>query len=161
MSEFPIDVVRSERRKRTVQAYLRDGRIKVMVPEGLDPHEEARVVNELSSRIARKTTSSQVDLEERARLLARRYALREPDEVVWSDRQKVRWGSCSPEQAKIRISTRLASMPGWVLDSVLVHELAHLEVPGHGPRFQALVSRYELAERARGYLMAKSEGDIG
>jgi hypothetical protein len=40
---------------------------------------------------------------------------------------------------------------------VLIHELAHLEVADHGPRFQALVRRYELAERAEGYLIAMSE----
>ncbi len=55
------------------------------------------------------------------------------------------------------MSNRLAAMPGWVLDWVLVHELAHLEVANHGPRFQVLVGRYELAERAKGYLMAKGE----
>jgi predicted metal-dependent hydrolase len=49
-------------------------------------------------------------------------------------------------------------MPSWVLDSVIVHELAHLEVADHGPRFQELIQRYELTERARGYLMAKSDG---
>ncbi len=48
-------------------------------------------------------------------------------------------------------------MPEWVLDWVLVHELAHLAVPDHGDRFKALVSRYELGERAEGYLIAKSE----
>jgi hypothetical protein len=49
-------------------------------------------------------------------------------------------------------------MPGWVLDSVLVHELAHLEMAGHGRDFQELVGRYELTERAKGYLIAKGEG---
>jgi predicted metal-dependent hydrolase len=44
-----------------------------------------------------------------------------------------------------------------VLDWVMIHELAHLEEPNHGSRFKALVGRYELAERARGYLMAKGE----
>jgi hypothetical protein len=48
-------------------------------------------------------------------------------------------------------------MPGWVLDSVLIHELAHLAVPNHGPNFQALVARYRLGERAKGYLIAKGE----
>jgi predicted metal-dependent hydrolase len=41
-----------------------------------------------------------------------------------------------------------------VLDYLLVHELAHLEVADHGPRFWELVDRYPLTERARGYLMA-------
>jgi hypothetical protein len=40
---------------------------------------------------------------------------------------------------------------------VLVHELAHLAVTDHGEKFQALVGRYELGERAEGYLIAKSE----
>ena len=43
-------------------------------------------------------------------------------------------------------------MPDWVLDYVLVHELAHLVVPGHGPQFWSLVDRYPRTERARGYL---------
>jgi hypothetical protein len=41
-----------------------------------------------------------------------------------------------------------------VLDYILVHELAHLREPGHGPEFWALCNRYSLTERARGYLMA-------
>jgi hypothetical protein len=39
-----------------------------------------------------------------------------------------------------------------VRDYVLVHELAHLLVPGHGPDFWSLVQRYPRTERARGYL---------
>ena len=49
----------------------------------------------------------------------------------------------------------LSTFPGWVLDYVIVHELAHLEVPGHGPAFWQIVSRYPLTERARGFLIAK------
>jgi predicted metal-dependent hydrolase len=43
-------------------------------------------------------------------------------------------------------------MPRWVVDYVLVHELAHLLEPGHGKRFWAWVDRYPKAERAKGYL---------
>jgi predicted metal-dependent hydrolase len=158
MSDLPIDVVRSKRRKRTVQASLTDGRIRVMVPEGLDAHEEKRLVEDIAGRISQKATSAGVDLTARAVELADRYGLPEPVEIEWSHRQMRRWGSCSPTKGRIRISSRLAGMPGWVLDWVLVHELAHLEVADHGPRFQQLARRYELAERAEGYLMAISEG---
>lgn len=43
-------------------------------------------------------------------------------------------------------------MPEYVLDYVLLHELAHLLVPDHGPRFWALLEAYPRTERARGYL---------
>ncbi len=52
----------------------------------------------------------------------------------------------------IRISTRVRGMPGYVLDYVVLHELAHLLVPGHGKDFWTLVGGYPRTERARGYL---------
>ena len=157
MSDFQVDVVRSKRRKRTAQAYMSEGKLKVMVPFGLAPDEEARLVESLVARVGRKLSSRQVDLIQRARHLATRYGLPEPATVEWSDRQTTRWGSCTPAEGNIRISNRLATMPGWVLDSVLIHEMAHLEQPNHGPKFKALVGRYELSERAKGYLMAMSD----
>lgn len=157
MDDIPIEVIRSSRRQRTVQAAMSDGRLEVRVPEGLDPVEEASLVESVTRRALRKLTSAQVDLTGRARRLARRYDLPQPETVEWSSRQSKRWGSCKPDSSRILISDRLASMPGWVLDSVLVHELAHLEAADHGPRFQALVDRYELTERATGYLIAVSE----
>lgn len=156
MTDLPVDVIRSKRRKRTVQAYIADGRLRVMIPDGLSPDEESKLVERMTERIARKISSAGVDLEERAGTLAQEYGLPAPVSIEWSDRQMRRWGSCSSD-GRIRISNRLASMPAWVLDWVLIHELAHLEVPNHGPGFEVLVTRYQLAERAKGYLMAKSE----
>ena len=158
MAELPVDVIRSRRRKRTLSARVIDGRLEVRVPEGMDPDEEAKLVEELLSRARRKISSAGVDLGKRAAELAVRYRLPAPVSVEWSSRQMKRWGSCTPDDGRIRISNRLAGMPPWVLDSVLVHELAHLEVSGHGPEFQQLIDRYELTERATGYLMAVSDG---
>lgn len=158
MPELAVKIIRSKRRKRTLSARVIDGQIEVRVPHGMDPDEEARLVDDLLARARRKISSATVDLGRRATELAVRYRLPAPVSVEWSSRQMKRWGSCTPAEGRIRISNRLASMPPWVLDSVLVHELAHLEVEDHGPEFQELVDRYELTERATGYLIAVTEG---
>jgi hypothetical protein len=157
MSDLEIEVVRSKKRKRTVQAHLVDGKLRVLVPAGLGQEEEARLVATMAARANRKLSSAGVDLIERAKWLAGRYGLPTPSSIEWSDRQLSRWGSCTASEGRIRISNRLASMPEWVLDWVMVHELAHLVEANHGERFKELVGRYELGERAKGYLMAKSE----
>jgi predicted metal-dependent hydrolase len=108
----------------------------------------------LDSREARSRRRGDAELEARARQLARVYfdAQVEPVSVRWVTNQRGRWGSCTPADGTVRLSDRLRPMPAWVVDYVLVHELAHLRVPGHGPDFWALVERYPRAQRARGYL---------
>ncbi len=154
---IPVEVVRSTRRRKTVQARVVGGVLRVHVPAHLTAEEEARWVEEMRDRVARKRSASHIDLPARAARLARRHDLPSPAEIVWSDRQQSRWGSCTVGERRIRLSNRLAECPAWVLDYVIVHELAHLAVPGHGPDFWALVKRYPLTERARGYLIAKDE----
>ena len=48
----------------------------------------------------------------------------------------------------------MAAFPGWVLDAVIVHELAHLVEANHSPAFHALADRYPKQERAHGFLLA-------
>lgn len=136
-----------------------DGVIRVSVPASMSKAEEDEYVSHLVAKLERKYRSDHVDLETRAADLARSYRLPKARSVRWADNQRSRWGSCSTGTGDIRISTRLAECPGWVLDYVLVHELAHLIEANHGPRFKALVGRYPKAERARGYLMAKDLDD--
>jgi predicted metal-dependent hydrolase len=63
---------------------------------------------------------------------------------VWDPRS--RWGSAS-RKGRLMFSWRLVLAPPASLETVVVHELAHLRVFGHGPRFWALV-----AERRPGHL---------
>ncbi|NJB87503.1 hypothetical protein GGR26_003283 [Lewinella marina] len=51
-----------------------------------------------------------------------------------------RWGSCS-HLGNINLATRLLLAPPEVLDAVIIHELAHLVVADHSPRFWAEVAR--------------------
>jgi predicted metal-dependent hydrolase len=152
----PVDIVRSSRRTKTVQAVLIDGRLRLMVPARMSEAETEQVAEEMAARFARKRMSIDIDLTQRADELARRHDLPMPSTIEWSDRQMQRWGSCTPATRAVRISNRLVAMPSWVLDYVIIHELAHLVEAGHGSRFHRLVDRYPLAERAKGYLLAKA-----
>jgi predicted metal-dependent hydrolase len=154
-----VEVVRSRRRHKTVQARQVGDVVRVSVPATMSRAEEERWVNEMLRRIGRRQRSTSPDLHERARTLAGKFGLATPTSTRWVDNQVYRWGSCTPSDGTIRISSRLAKEPPWVLDYVLVHELAHLHVSGHGQRFWEIVNRYPLAERARGFLMARGLED--
>jgi predicted metal-dependent hydrolase len=156
-----VEVIRSPRRRKTVQATETQGVVRVSIPASMSRAEEERWVAEMVARLGRRRTAAGIDLGPRAVVLADRYRLPRPREVRWVDNQRSRWASCSPADGVIRVSSRLAGFPSWVVDYVLVHELAHLVEPRHGPAFWALVHRYRRAERARGFLLAKGAGDAG
>ena len=153
-----VEVRRSDRRRRTVSAYRDGARIVVLIPSRFTRAEEAKWVNEMVQRLdagaQRRRGSGDAALARRAAELSTSYlgGRARPDSVRWVANMTTRWASCTPADATIRLSERLRDMPHWVRDYVLVHELAHLLVPGHGPDFWALVQRYPRTERARGYL---------
>lgn len=152
-----VEVTRSPRRHKTVQARLVDGTLRVAIPAAMTKAEEEHWVEVMSQRFRREADTRTIDLADKAAALAARFGLPQPSAIAWSKRQNTRWGSCSVDTGRIRISHRLAGFPGWVIDYVVVHELAHLIESGHTPRFWDLVNRYPLAERARGYLLAQAE----
>jgi predicted metal-dependent hydrolase len=152
-----VEVRRSKRRTRTVTAFREEGRTVVAIPARFTRAQEEQWVNTMVGRLAdseRRRTPSDDGLMRRAMQLSERYlnGQVEPKSVAWSSRQGRRWGSCTPSDGSIRISTRLKGVPGWVLDYVLVHELVHLRHSGHGPEFWAEVAAYPRTERARGFL---------
>ena len=156
-----VEVRRSKRRRRTVSAYRDGDRIVVLVPASLSRKEEAEWVETMVARVQkseRRTPPTDAELMERALVLNDRYlgGLAVPGSVRWVDNQQQRWGSCTPGDRTIRLSVRLQGMPGWVIDYVLVHELAHLIEPGHDAAFWGWVDRYPQAERAKGYLLGWS-----
>lgn len=159
MDGAPVRVVRSDRRRKTTSARIIDGTIEVRIPAFLSAEQELEVVADLVRRVDRaRSAAAGVDLTARAAELSARYALPDAEDVRWVTNQSKRWGSCTPSSRKIRISTRLQRVPEYVLDAVLVHELAHLAVPDHGPAFIDLERRYELWDRAEGFLEAMSLG---
>ena len=147
-----VRVVRSRKRRKTVSAQMVEGVLEVAIPAWMSKAEERRWVDEMRLRFARKAAAATVELSERASMLCARYRLPVPASVRWVDNQQTRWGSCTPQDRTIRISSRLASVPLWVLDYVLVHELAHLVHADHGAEFWTVVARYPKVARAQGFL---------
>ena len=154
-----IRVIRSARRRKTIQARKYQDTIEILAPahasdEDLKPH-----IDKLLKRIERHEQArhlSDQDLEARARQLNHDYfegRLRWHS-IRWTTNQNHCHGSCTSGHQTIRISHRLSKMPRFVLDYVLVHELAHLLEPNHSKAFWQWVNRYPRTERARGYLMA-------
>lgn len=155
-----VEVRRSQRRRRTVSAYRDGERIVVLIPARFSRAEEHEWVDRMLQRLEareRRRRRTDVELQDRALRLVDRYlpehaGLAAPQEVRWVTNQNGRWGSCTPADRTIRISDRVREMPEWVIDYVLLHELAHLVVPSHNADFWALLARYPRTERARGYL---------
>ncbi|HEX6917016.1 MAG TPA: M48 family metallopeptidase [Phycicoccus sp.] len=165
MGTQDVEVRRSRRRRRTVSAYRDGGRVVVLIPASFSPAEEARWVERMVARLAtgeRRRPATDAALTERATRLSARYlgGHARPVSVRWVSTMGRRWASCTPADGTIRISDRLRDVPAHVLDYVLLHELAHLLVPGHGPGFWRLLGSYPRLERARGFLdgLAHAEG---
>jgi predicted metal-dependent hydrolase len=154
----PVRIITSRKRRRTVAARLRSGVLELVVPATMPIAERqhwAEVMSKRLERRAERRKATDQRLEERAKRLNERHF---DGRLTWAsigfadmDHQ---WGSCSFTDGAIRIARRAAELPEWVLDYLLVHELAHLVHSDHGREFHALEDRYPLTERAKGYLLA-------
>jgi predicted metal-dependent hydrolase len=152
-----IEVRRSKRRRRTVSAYREGERTIVLIPARMSRAEEAEWVEVMLKQLDaqdRRSKPSDQALLVRAQRLSRRYLNGRaiPRSVRWVSNQRSRWGSCTVDDGSIRLSDRLQAMPEWVVDYVLLHELAHLLQPSHGPEFWELLGGYDELERAKGFL---------
>jgi len=152
---FLVEVRRSSKRRKTIEAYRKGDTIIVAIPARMSKREEERVVAEMVSKLGKddlRLTST--ELMARALELNSLYLGNKatPITVEWSSRMERIWGSCTIEERAIRLSNRLDDAPRYALDYILLHELVHLIVAGHGPDFKALLAGYPQLERAEGYL---------
>ena len=169
LPEGDVEVRRSSRRRRTVTAYRESGRTVVLIPAAFSRAEEQRWVAQMVAKLQTREERRRRSLGGDDELMARAQALSaahldgvpQPASVRWVDNQNRRWGSCTPADRSIRLSSRLRAMPEYVVDYVLVHELVHLLEPGHNEHFWSLVARYPRAERARGFLEGIEQAGTG
>jgi predicted metal-dependent hydrolase len=158
-----VEVRRSPRRRRSVSAHREGERTIVMIPARMSRAEEAEWVEVMLRRLEeqeRRSKPSDGELLARAHRLSRAHLAGRAvvTSVRWVGNQRTRWGSCTVDDRSIRLSDRLQPMPEWVVDYVLLHELAHLIEPSHNDRFWALLQSYPDLERARGFLDGWSLG---
>lgn len=161
VAEPRVEVRRSKRRTRTVTAYRDGDTLVVLIPARLSKAEEAHWVAEMQRKLLRGDTrrrtpskTSDAALLRRCQELSDKHlrGRAEPTSVRWVPPMRTRWASCTPTDGTIRVSEHLRAVPGWVLDYVLVHELAHLLVAAHNTKFWELVRDYPRTDRAIGYL---------
>jgi predicted metal-dependent hydrolase len=158
-----VEVRRSARRKRTLTVFREQGRLVALVPARLTAAQERSLLPPLVERFLQRESRrtmpvSEDGLGERARRLYDTYLAQRagaplpPFSVRWVENQQRRWGSCSSDSGSIRLSSRLRTMPLWVSDYVLLHELAHLFVPSHSAEFHRLLAGYPDLARAQAFL---------
>ncbi|GHG47442.1 metal-dependent hydrolase [Sinomonas cellulolyticus] len=154
-----VEVRRSARRRKTVSAFWEGSTAVVAIPAAFTAAQEAHWVERMVARLKRDTErraapASDEALVARALDLSRRYfdGRAVPASIRWVTNQRRRWGSCTPSQRTIRLSHELRGMPDWVVDYVIVHELAHLLVSGHGPAFWRLAEAYPRLAEAKAFL---------
>ncbi|MGO4143837.1 M48 family metallopeptidase [Paenarthrobacter sp. YAF11_1] len=160
----PVVVRRSARRRRTVAAFWEDGKAVVAIPASFTKSQEREWVHRMLAKLkkqgeqrsgqGRRRPATDEVLAEHAAHLSRTYlgGRAIPTSVRWVSNQNSRWGSATPADGTIRLSNKLQSMPQWVIDYVLVHELAHLLVAGHNADFWKLVEAYPETQRAKAFL---------
>lgn len=136
----------------------------VAVPGHFSAAEEHEWVQKMVPKLERKRAqnarklrggqSGDQELMDHALQLSERYlhGKARPKSIKWVDNQNTRWGSATPAHETIRISSKIRGMPQWVIDYVLLHELAHLLVAGHNNRFWQLLEAYPHTERAKAFL---------
>jgi predicted metal-dependent hydrolase len=160
-----IKIIRSNRRRKTIQARQVENTIEILAPAHMSDKELEPHIENLLGRIERRRQTNKLDdgaLESRAAIFNKQYfrGRLKWHSIRWVANQNSRYGSCTPARGTIRISHRVAELPKFVRDYVLVHELAHLAEANHGKNFWALVNQYPKTERARGYLMALGMEDL-
>jgi predicted metal-dependent hydrolase len=165
-SQMEVIVKKSTKRKKTIQAKMKNGVMEVAAPADVTEKHLAEVIENFRRRFAKRekerNLNEQGQLLQRARKLNLKYfnGRLEFTTIRYSMAQSRSFGLCYPKRGAIHINGCLSKMPQWVEDYVIVHELAHLVHINHSKEFWELVHRYPKTERAIGYLMAKGIEEV-
>lgn len=119
------------------QYAVRDGNTLILgLRNGHNPERRERVVREF----LRHDLSERIDCllpkwEEATSLTSESWQIKD---------METRWGTCNTETKKLWFNLKLAHMPNEFLEYIILHEVAHLAIIGHGADFSAFLDRYML-----------------
>ena len=158
---YKIEVIRSDKRRKTISARIEQNTMFVYAPEAISDTELNKVIDNFTRRFQKRKLKRGLDETHDLKAVAKQLnsvyfnGSLYVESIEYTAHQDKIFGSCNYKTGRIRLSHRLAKMPHWVRDYVVIHEMAHLIEPNHSKVFWDIVHRYKLAERAIGYLIAK------
>ena len=174
--QIPEIEIRRSRRKTLAIEVASAGRVVVRAPHSMGRHtidrfldERADWIDRAKRRIAERESASgpapsaaeidamrsqaASDLADRVDRWANQMGV-QPTRIQIRN-QATRWGSCS-SSGTLSFNLQLMRVPVWVRDYVVVHELAHLVHPNHGPELWGLVARTFPAHREARMLLREA-----
>ncbi len=160
-TSYEVKIIRSNKRRKTISARMIENVMVVYAPAAISDSELGNVIDNFKKRLQKRKLKKALDRTQDLNLIAERLnkeyfgARLKIQSIEYATNQERIFGCCNYKAAKIRVSHRVAKMPHWVRSYVIIHEMAHLVEPNHSKSFWRIVSRYKLAERAKGYLIAK------
>lgn len=123
--------------KQSSSAKIMGNNIHLVVSSNLSPEKQQKHISSLLSRCVAAKRLPQ--LQEKIHQLNQHHFNQQFNKIFFKNTSS-RWGSCS-KQGNINISTRLLFAPEHILESVCLHELAHLIEHNHSGRFWELVEK--------------------
>lgn len=135
--EYPIHITYAA----TQYAKISDGKIVLGMRNGHSPESRHRIIREfLRSDLQMRIEEALPYWQNLTGLSCSSWAIKD---------MKTRWGSCNTGTKMLWFNLKLGNMPDRYLDYILLHEIAHLAVAGHGAAFNAILDKFMPDWRAR------------
>lgn len=158
-----VEVRTDKRLKKSLRYEQRmQDKILLRVPERTSKRVIQNSIREIEKSIQNETKKrkgrTDQDLQERASYLNKHYLKNQIEwtSIRWVNNMKYRLGSCTtggPTDGHIRISSTIKPYPQYVIDYILVHELAHRLYPNHSKDFWNFVrNHYPQTDQAIGFI---------
>ncbi|MDP2844912.1 MAG: M48 family metallopeptidase [Candidatus Methanoperedens sp.] len=156
-----VKIIRSPDRKKTVQARMVGDTLVVYLPLGIHREEERKLIEDMKQKLEKRKLKKRINKDDYPKKRFDEFNNKyfqgrlKVNSIEFVTNQERKNGSCTPANCTIRLSHKLLDMPKWVLDYVIMHEMAHLVHPDHSKAFWGKVGEFKYTERARGFLIAK------